>query len=157
MDYVDPPLVIIRDREVGHGLVDTGTGQLRLGNIDLPANTTESSSHQSTVVILGNVGKILNTRLWARYKWLGEFHKATADHGFRVGAVWHRFNQVAMRGVGNVKNIPYGYIPWFVEFVNICHKTKCSSQIPKDMSLPSNTLYLATVKFLLALFSSSET
>ena len=63
MDYVDPPLVIIRDREVGHGLVDTGTGQLRLGNIDLPANTTESSSHQSTVVILGNVGKILNTRL----------------------------------------------------------------------------------------------
>ena len=119
MDYVDPPLVIIRDREVGHGLVDTGTGQLRLGNIDLPANTTESFSHQSTVVILGNVGKILNTRLWARYKWLGEFYKATADHGFRVGAVWHRFNQVAMRGVGNVKNIPNGYIPWFVELVNI--------------------------------------
>jgi hypothetical protein len=40
MDNVDPPLVIIRGREVGHGLVDIGAGQLRLGNLDLPANTT---------------------------------------------------------------------------------------------------------------------
>ena len=63
MDYVDPPLGFIRDREVGHGLVDTGAGQLRLGNIGVSANTTKCSSHQSTVVILGNVGKILNTRL----------------------------------------------------------------------------------------------
>ena len=86
----------------------------------LPGNTTKSSPRQSTVVILGKVGKILNTRLSAKYKWLGEFYKATADHGLRVvGTVWHRFNQVAMRGVGNVKNIPYGYIPWFVELVNI--------------------------------------
>ena len=67
-DDVDPPLVINRDSEVAHGLVNAGAGQLLLGNVDLPANTTQSSSHQSTVIILGNAGKISNTRLGERCK-----------------------------------------------------------------------------------------